>query len=66
MKKLKVRRNNDDLLNCNWQDAVIVVMKMVDCAVLQYDWRLRPGRLKMTDFYWRRQSPCSRQRIGAP
>jgi hypothetical protein len=39
-----------------------VVMNMTDCAGLQYDWRLRLSRLKMTDIdlanYERRRREC--------
>jgi hypothetical protein len=48
--KLKIRRNNKELMEIDNDKSPPVVMNMTDCAGLQYDWRLRLSRLKMIDF----------------
>jgi hypothetical protein len=48
--KLKIRRNNKELMEIDNDKSPPVVMNMTDCAGLQYDWRLRLSRLNMTDF----------------
>jgi hypothetical protein len=48
--KLKIRRNNHDLIEFNNDKTQSVVTNMTDCAGLQYDWRLRLSRLNVTDF----------------
>jgi hypothetical protein len=58
--KLKIRRNNKELMEIDNDKSPPVVMNMTDCAGLQYDWRLRLSRLNMTDFDlakydWRRR-----------
>jgi hypothetical protein len=58
--KLKIRRNNKELMEIDNDKSPPVVMNMTDCAGLQYDWRLRLSRLNMTDFNltkydWRRR-----------
>jgi hypothetical protein len=58
--KLKIRRNNKELIEIDNDKTPPVVMNMTDCAGLQYDWRLRLSRLNMTDFDlakydWRRR-----------
>jgi hypothetical protein len=58
--KLKIRRNNIELIEIDNDKTPPVVMNMIDCAGLQYDWRLRLSRLNMTDFDlakydWRRR-----------
>jgi hypothetical protein len=58
--KLKIRRNNKELMETDNDKSPPVVMNMTDCAGLQYDWRLRLSRLNVTDFDltkydWRRR-----------
>jgi hypothetical protein len=58
--KLKIRRNNKELMEIDNDKSPPVVTNMTDCAGLQYDWRLRLSRLNMTDFDlakydWRRR-----------
>jgi hypothetical protein len=58
--KLKIRKNNKELMEIDNDKSPPVVMNMTDCAGLQYDWRLRLSRLNMTDFDlakydWRRR-----------
>jgi hypothetical protein len=58
--KLKIRRNNKELMEIDNDKSPPVVINMTDCAGLQYDWRLRLSRLNMTDFDltkydWRRR-----------
>jgi hypothetical protein len=48
--KLKIRRNNKELIEIDNDPTPPVVMNMTDCAGLQYDWRLRLSCLNMTDF----------------
>jgi hypothetical protein len=48
--KLQIRSNNEELIEIDNDKSPPVVMNMTDCAGLQYDLRLRLGRLNMTDF----------------
>jgi hypothetical protein len=60
--KVKIRRNNKELMEIDNDKSPPVVMNMTNCAGLQYDWRLRLSRLNMTDFdltkYDWRQREC--------
>jgi hypothetical protein len=58
--KLKIRRNNDLIVETDYHKTQSVVTNLTDCAGLQCDWRLRLGRLNMTDldlakYDWRRR-----------